>query len=400
MEIKKSSDAGGRLYLTVALTKIEADVLGSTPDKSQPHSLISASKYSLTDLFSKINPKDKHFLKYLPDGFLNKEQLKAKMAAIKEDEARIAGYKKKFSQRDSVGNQLSREQQEYFKDSKERDGQGRLRVMYRGDTTDVTVFDRKKSSYSNLYGRGFYFTNSDSHAGQYGKARAYFLNVVNPVSTTDCTITKEQMQKFLEAVAENEDDYSFENYGYGATVESVLEGLYTGKSDFAMLYDVSQTAIGDMVAAAELFNEINGTAFDGFILDTETVVFNSNQAKRVDNLNPTSNPDTRFSDRDPDYQKVNKVLKQENAKLKEDVSYLKELVKIQRTVTSGKKFTKSSVEAAARYLKQSANAKGDTKGLMKLLNGLYEYIASTKELTWEGVKEQAQGGGGLAVGAY
>ena len=27
---------------------------------------------------------------------------------------------------------------------------------------------------------------------------------------------------------------------------------------------------------------------------------------------------------------------------------------------------------------------------MKLLNSLYEYIASGKELTWEGVKEQAQ----------
>lgn len=32
------------------------------------------------------------------------------------------------------------------------------------------------------------------------------------------------MRKFLEAVAENEDDYSFENYGYGATIESVPEG--------------------------------------------------------------------------------------------------------------------------------------------------------------------------------
>lgn len=297
---------------------------------------------------------------------------------------------KKLSDRASDGSQLSERQQEYFKDSKERDSQGRLRVMYRGDKTDVTVFDRKKSSYSNLYGRGFYFTNSDSHAGQYGKARAYFLNVVNPVSTTDCTITKEQMQKFLEAVAENEDDYSFENYGYGATVESVLEGLYTGKSDFAMMYDVSQTAIGDMVAAAELFNEINGTAFDGFILDTETVIFNSNQAKRADNLNPSSNHDTRFSDRDPDFQKVNKVLQQENEKLKEDVSYLKELVKIQRQVTGGKKFTKSSVEAAAQYLKQNANAKGDTKELAGLLTDLYEHIASTKELTWEDVKEQAQ----------
>ena len=300
--------------------------------------------------------------------------------------------KKKFSDRDSDGNQLSKEQQEYFKDSKERDNQGRLRVMYRGDSTEVTVFDRKKSSYSNLYGRGFYFTNSASHAGQYGQATAYYLNITNPVSTTDCTITKEQMRKFLEAVAGNEDDYSFENYGYGATIESVLEGLYTGKSDFAMLYDVSQTAIGDMVEAVELFNKINGTNYDGFILDTETVIFNSAQAKRTDNHNPTANPDTRYSQRDVGRQEaVTQALEKENAKLREDVAELREMVKLQRQVTGGTKFTKTSVEAAARYLKQNANAKGDTKGLMKLLNSLYEYIASTKELTWESVKEQAQG---------
>ena len=33
---------------------------------------------SIPDLFKKINLSDKSFLKYIPDGFLNKEQLKAK----------------------------------------------------------------------------------------------------------------------------------------------------------------------------------------------------------------------------------------------------------------------------------------------------------------------------------
>lgn len=77
------------------MTKIEVDVLGSTPDKSQTHSLVSTSVYSLADLFQKINPENKHFLKYVPDGFLNDEQLRAKMIAIQEDNARIASYEKK-----------------------------------------------------------------------------------------------------------------------------------------------------------------------------------------------------------------------------------------------------------------------------------------------------------------
>ena len=199
---------------------------------------------------------------------------------------------------DSAGRQLSEQQQEYFKDSKVRDAEGRLKVMYRGGDETFTVFDRKKSKYSNLYGRGFYFTDSESHAKQYGNAKSFYLNITRPVSTTETTITQPQLKKFLEAVATNEDDFSFENYGYGATVDGVLESVY-GKSDFAMLYDINQTAIGDMVAAVELFNEVNGTDYDGLILDTETVAFRSAQIKNIDNQTPTSDPDIRFSLKKP-----------------------------------------------------------------------------------------------------
>ncbi len=216
--------------------------------------------------------------------------------ALREAEIKSDG---KFSIKDSTGKTLTEGQQEYFKDSKVRDENGNLRVMYRGENEDFTVFDRKKSKYSNLYGRGFYFTDSESHASQYGNIKAYYLDIKNPVPTTETTIAKAQMRKFLEAVSENGDDYSFENYGYGATVESVLNSVYSGKSDFKMLYDVSQTAVGDMVETVELFNEVNGTDFDGLILDTETVTFRSEQAKLTDNTNPTRNPDIRFSLKQP-----------------------------------------------------------------------------------------------------
>jgi len=155
---------------------------------------------------------------------------------------------------------------------------GTPKVMYRGDSENFNVFDRKKSRYTNLNGRGFYFTDSGSHAGQYGNVRRFFLDIKNPVPMDKRTITRDQMQRFLEAVRENDEDYSFENYGYGATVNDVLDSVY-GKSDFAMLSDVSQTAIGDTVAAVELFNRVNGTDFDGFILPTETVVFSPEQVK-------------------------------------------------------------------------------------------------------------------------
>lgn len=103
MEIKKTSDYGSRLYMTVAMTKIEADVLGRTIGRRQASSLISASEYSLPELFQNINPTDKHFLKYLPDGFLSNEQKQAKQSALQEDADRIATYKVSQGQNNGIG---------------------------------------------------------------------------------------------------------------------------------------------------------------------------------------------------------------------------------------------------------------------------------------------------------
>ena len=197
-----------------------------------------------------------------------------------------------FQRIDSTGAKLTEDQEKFFADSKIRDDQGRLKVMYRGGNGDFTVFDRKKSSYSNLYGRGFYFTDSKSHAEQYGKARAFYLNIQNPVQEGTHDITRAQLRKFLQEVGENE-DYGLENYGYNATVDSVMRGL-RGKDDFGILQDINATAIGDFVAAVELFNEVNGTSYDGIIAPTETVAFRADQIKNTSNKAPTNDPDVRF----------------------------------------------------------------------------------------------------------
>lgn len=93
MEIKKASDTGSRLYMTVTMTKIEADVKGKTVDPGQAPSLLSASEYNIADIFGKINPQDAHFLKYLPDNFLSEDQKAAKQKALAEEAAKIRRYK-------------------------------------------------------------------------------------------------------------------------------------------------------------------------------------------------------------------------------------------------------------------------------------------------------------------
>lgn len=202
------------------------------------------------------------------------------------------------SDRDSQGNKLTKEQQGFFKDSKIVDANGNLKVMYHGSQESFTVFDKKKARSSGYYGKGFYFTDSNSHAKQYGNAYEVYLNITHPLQNGTKDITKEQFRKFVEAIAENE-DYGLDNYGERATVDSVTNSVY-GKGDFAMLMDINASCVGDLVAAVELFNEVNGTDYDGIIAPTETVAFHPEQIKRTDNKAPTSNPDMRFSERNAD----------------------------------------------------------------------------------------------------
>ena len=102
--------------------------------------------------------------------------------------------------------------------------------------------------------------------------------------------------------------------------------------------------------------------------------------------------DVKLSDRDAGAEKVAAALERQNAKLKADVADLRELVRLQGKLTHGTEFTKSSIEAAMRSLTKTAMAKLDAEGRQQLsgmLKDFYRYIATDKELAWEGVTEKA-----------
>lgn len=201
----------------------------------------------------------------------------------------------KYSLTDNQGRTLTKEQQEYFKDSKVRDKKGKLEVMYRGDTGEaINVFDKNKSKKSNLYGTGFYFAD-ENMASLYGNTTPYYLNIVNPLYVNEDThnITKEQYSKFIKLAMENE-DYSFENYG-NMSADELINKLYDGRSDFKLINDVVATAMGDYRDAFDVFEKANGIKYDGIISNSQTVAFESNQIKNIDNTNPTSDADIRYS---------------------------------------------------------------------------------------------------------
>ena len=168
IEIKDTSNAGGILYMTVTMTKIEAGVMaGASAQRRTPpyvvpaseietgvlgsgaqknwrgRSLIPISSYNLAEIFTNVNPADGHFLKYVPDVFLNEAQKAAKQSAIREDANRIQSYRQKNSV-DTDLMDIWREQnpgqtavtQEGFDEA-----QRTLLDRYRNDTVLKTAYD-------------------------------------------------------------------------------------------------------------------------------------------------------------------------------------------------------------------------------------------------------------------
>ena len=97
-EVKKYDNTpDGRLYLTVTLTKIKADVrTGENQTESDEPSLLSAFDYSIADIFKEIKPEDDSFLKYIPGQFLNDGQRTAKAKAVAAHEKRLADLRAEY----------------------------------------------------------------------------------------------------------------------------------------------------------------------------------------------------------------------------------------------------------------------------------------------------------------
>lgn len=154
------------------------------------------------------------------------------------------------SSTDSLGNKLTKEQQEYFKDSKVRDENGNLLVVYHGTSENFTKFDITKSrSYKGEVDYdlpGFYFTANKQEASDYGNVKPFYLNITNPVI--------------------NELNYYREQYNsWRETYDNLIEKGFDG----AIVVE------------------------DGEV--QEYIAFKPEQIKSIYNKNPTLNPDIRYS---------------------------------------------------------------------------------------------------------
>ena len=155
---------------------------------------------------------------------------------------------------DSEGKELTKEQVEFFKDSKVRDAEGRLLEVYHGTTEEFTTFYP-----------GSFFTDDYMNADGYASGEIVmpvYLNIKNPL--------------IIDAKGMKWDKL---DTPYGTSTREIVGNVDTNKYDGIIFENINDNWIDDEDAST-------GTVY---------YTFNSNQIKDVDNTNPTESDDIRYS---------------------------------------------------------------------------------------------------------
>ena len=249
----------------------------------------------------------------------------------------------------SDGERLTEQQQEYFKDSKVRDEEGRLMVMYHG--TPNGNYDKFRS--------GTYFTPMADYAENYQNPSASsisvkrnadnpttfkaYLNMVKPFDTRN----EAERQIFM-------DEY-YRKFGTGAPL------MESGLPDWT-----------DGMDLQEFLQDEMGYDYDGLILDEggvpddnggvksrglSYVIFDPAQAKTTDNLTPTSDARYRYS------------LKETDENVRKQVDLTRELME----ETGGYRLTQADAERVMKRVAKEFGSQTDASELAADFARVMEY---------------------------
>lgn len=174
---------------------------------------------------------------------------------------------------DSDGSPLSAKQADYFKNSKVRDGNGNLLVVYHGTNAGY------------MWGAGFYFTYSQELASDYGNTNSYYLNIKKPFNILDYGSYRKVVDlldkyniKYKKDVLEDK----FNNLPSGIEEDMDLIDL---------IYDIWDNGRMPMQTISKI---IQDEGYDGILAGGEVIAFSPNQIKETTNINPTINDDIRY----------------------------------------------------------------------------------------------------------
>lgn len=241
----------------------------------------------------------------------------------------------KFSLKDSDGRELSKAQQEYFRDSKIRDESGRLLTLYHQTGNDFTVFDtRHEGAGSGDWGTpyGIFMKPNSKDIGLGGSIQMeLYANITNPL--------KVRNRSELDRVLKSDEDYSKLRKEYEQIDVDYKKKFNDAKKDlvdfitkwrkdnpdaggsdiyndpdFNKVYDVEDAVVEEWTEKADeisakckeaINSYLESKGHDGIILDEDKGSFGRStkayialypeQVKSTNNPQPTRNHDVRFS---------------------------------------------------------------------------------------------------------
>lgn len=214
----------------------------------------------------------------------------------------------KNTQKDNQGHLLSKQQQEYFKNSKAKDKNGNLKVLYHGTPNNFTRFNYDFiGNNGTAIGKGFYLTDSkdvaSGYTGETGNVMEVYANITNPMSLDKKNITKADLKKFIQQLS-SKDEYYLWDYGdlssesYNSVLDKAVDSNYEySDNDVDLIHGVLNTSTLSWEESFRLLKNILG--YDGIIKDYgEHIVYVPTlpeQIKLITNETPTKNDDIRYS---------------------------------------------------------------------------------------------------------
>jgi len=171
-------------------------------------------------------------------------------------------------------------------------------VAYHGSNNEFTKFDTARigSSTGTSDGRGFYFTTDKDYANSFGKdgdVLSVFLNIDNPLSLKEKTITKRQLFDIIKRIDEKEvaadgEHWFISNYanyydvGIDGAIREAAESEYPYSDNDVELVNSLISASGNFKDVVNSVYEITGKSSEIVPKENGTVhyvVTNPNQIK-------------------------------------------------------------------------------------------------------------------------
>ena len=210
--------------------------------------------------------------------------------------------KEYFDETDSAGNSLTKEQVEFFKNSKIRNKNNKLLVCVHYTNNDFDTFDISKSGENwegwSDFDSGLYFVSSDDEfwnkewSKNKSNKKLCYLNIVNPFDLTQLN----ERGRYTNSALDNEIDRIINEYDPDRIYYTKSNKWYIGYPN--RFFEILQQMRDENGYDLYIDEILKKCGYDGVVANNQIVAFEPNQIKSIDNKNPTSSSNINESIKD------------------------------------------------------------------------------------------------------